>query len=251
MRARPSSCPDSAIARRIRRRLSRGVPVALGVTAGVMSFSASATAAPAKKSPYTLITQAFTNAEHAGWVHEVTKGKQGGHTFSADNDIGTSEGRQIIQSDAARAQVVLIKGVAYVEGNAKGIENYFGITNVHPKRLAGKWLSLTSKDAEYSTITTAVTLKSDFSELQVTGPYTAGRPTVVDHVRVIPVHGLATGSQGADPSPVIVYVTATGKTLPVEFTASSATATQSTTWSDWGRPVTLTVPAHSQPVPNP
>jgi hypothetical protein len=235
----------------MRGRLGRGVPVIGLIAAGVVSVSGPAGAASAPKSPSTLIIQAFTNAEKAGWVHEVTKGKEAGHSFSADNDIGTSEGRQVIRSDAARAQVVLIKGVAYIEGNAAGVSDYFGITKVHPARLAGKWLSLTTKDAEYATITTAVTLKSDFSEIQVMGPYTAGRQTIVDGQKVIPVHGFASGTQGAIAAPVTVYVAATGKTLPVEFTASSARAQQSTVWSDWGKPVPLTIPAHFQPVPNP
>jgi hypothetical protein len=252
MRLRPFPRLDAGMDEGMWRRLGRLVPpVALLIGAGVVSLSAPALAAPAPKSAYTLITQAFTNAEKAGWVHEVTKGKEAGHTFSADNDIGAAEGRQIIRSDAARAQVVLLRGVAYVEANAAGVSNYLGITSANPGKLAGKWLSLTAKDAQFATITTAVTLKSDFSEIPVMGPYTAGRQTIINGQKVIPVRGVASGAQGATASPVTVYVTATGKTLPVEFTASAAGIQQSTVWSDWGHPVSLSVPAHFQPLPKP
>jgi hypothetical protein len=228
----------------------RALPVGLLVGVGLASFSEEARATPPTRSASQLVSQALANAKKGGWVHEVAKASEKGHTFSATNDIGATGGRQNIQSDAARAKVILIKGVAYIEANAAGVANYFDFTTADPAQLAGRWFTLTPSSTGYATVTDAVTLASDFDQLGIAGPYTAGKQTVVDHQKVIPVHGFVSGASKGLNAPITLYVTATGTTLPVKFSASSKSVTDTVVWSRWGKPVHLVPPGNPKPLPS-
>jgi hypothetical protein len=201
-------------------------------------------------SPSALVAQSISNAESSGWVHEQVKASEKGHTFSANNRIGTSDGQQIIRADGAKAEVVLVNDIAYIKANAKGVANYFGLTTSDPQQLAGKWLSVTPTDAGYGTYTAAVTLQSDFSQLQLVGPYASGARTTIDHQSVIPVHGYVVSSSKGAKTPATLYVTATGKTLPIEFVVSTKAVHETEVWSAWSHPVYLSTPSNSEPIPN-
>jgi subtilisin family serine protease len=229
--------------------LGRGVPLALLAGAGLVAFGGPAPASAAAPSPSALLAQALANAKNGGWVHEVTQAKEQGHTFSAVNDIGQIEGRQNIKNDATRAKVMLIGGVGYIEANAVGVASYFQLTTKNPGKLAGKWFIVTSSDADFSTVTAAVTLASDFNGLQMSGPYQEGKRTVVNHQKVIPIHGFISGSTNGPKAAVTLDVTATGTTLPVRFTAKTKTVKETTVWSRWGHVVKLTIPPHPRPIP--
>jgi hypothetical protein len=228
----------------------RAIPVALLVGVGLASFSEEARAAPPSRSGSQLVSQALANAKHGGWVHEVARASEKGHSFLATNDIGATEGRQDIRSDSARAKVILINGVAYIEANAAGVTNYFDFTTADPAQLAGRWFTLTKSSTGYATVTDAVTLTSDFDQLGIVGPYTAGKQTVVGHQKVIPVHGFVPGASKGPSAPITLYVTATGTTLPVKFSASTKSVTDTVVWSGWGKSVHLVPPGNSKPLPS-
>ena len=166
-------------------------------------------------------------------------------------DIGTTEGRTRIYNDGAKARVVLVSGTAYIEGNAKGVADYFELPNLDPQTLAGKWFSVAPANSNYSTYVAGVTLKSDFSEIQFPGPYKVGPQTVIDHRKVIPVHGSISASSKGAKLGVTLYITATGRILPVEITTSNNTEQATEIWSNWGRPADLVAPVTSQPIPEP
>jgi hypothetical protein len=228
----------------------RAIPVALLVGVGLASFSEEARATPPTRSASQLVSQALENAKKGGWVHEVAKASEKGHTFSAINDIGTTEGRQDIESDAARAKVVLINGVAYIEANAGGVSDYFDFTTADPAQLAGRWFTVTPSTAAYATVTDAVTLASDFDQLGIVGPYSAGKQTTIGRQKVIPVHGVLSGASGSPNAPITLYVTANGTTLPVKFSASTKSVTDTVVWSGWGKPVHLVPPGNPKPLPS-
>ena len=50
------------------------------------------------------------------------------------NDIGTTQGRQVIVSDGAHAQVLVVHGNAYLNGDDKAIANYFGISTTNSQK---------------------------------------------------------------------------------------------------------------------
>ncbi len=196
------------------------------------------------------MARSLADAESAGWVHEEINATAKGHTFSMNNEIGSVDGQQIIRTDGAQAQVILVNGIAYIEANAKGVANYFELSTTDPQKLAGRWFSVTSNDAGYSTYVTAVTLESDFSQIQLSGPLTSGGRTTIDGHSVLPVYGYVAGASKGSKVRATLYVTATGKTLPIEFAVSSKAVHETIIWSDWSHPVYLTVPGGSVPIPN-
>jgi hypothetical protein len=213
-------------------------------------FSNDASASIPTSAPSTIVSRSIADAESASWVHEVISASTKGHTFSANNEIGAFDGQQIIRTDGAKAEVILVNDIAYIEANAKGVADYFELTTEDPHQLAGKWLSVTPADSGYSTYIAAVTLKSDFSQLQFLGPYTSGTKTTITGRSVIPVHGYVAGSSNDAKISATLYVTATGKTLPIKFVISDKTVHETTIWSDWSHPVYLSTPTDSQPIPN-
>jgi len=128
--------------------------------------------------PAAIAKLAMNNALAAGWVHEVVHANARGKSLSMVNDIGTSDGRQVVDANGAKATVIVLGSAAYIQGDANAITNYFGLSSVDPQRVAGKWLSLDANDPNYSAVTASVTLDSDFSNL-VVGPFTRGSVTTV------------------------------------------------------------------------
>jgi hypothetical protein len=75
---------------------------------------ASAPSSAATLTPFALMSLAVHDAVKAGWVHKVVKTSAPGRTFSMDNDIGTTEGRQVVVSNGAHAEVILLGPRAYI-----------------------------------------------------------------------------------------------------------------------------------------
>jgi hypothetical protein len=200
------------------------------------------------KSVATLVSSAVQNAENAGWVHEEVDSSGSGHRLLMSNDIGTSEGRQMITLDGAHATVVLIGGVAYIQGDSAALTNYFGFPSSDSNQLAGKWISLRSTDSGFSTVSAAVTLKSDFGQVRLNGPLTKRPVTELDGQHVIPVQGSVTAPGGGATVAGTLYVTAQGQVLPVELRASAQAGSETIVWNRWGRAVQLAVPPGAVPV---
>jgi hypothetical protein len=158
------------------------------------------------------------------------------------NDIGTFEGRQVIASNASRATVIVIGQEAYIQGNASAIANFFELTKNDPQQLANTWISMVPSDgAAYQAVSAAVTLKSDFQRVSIPGTLTEGRPVTVDGHRCIPLVGHTTEPQVGAVT-VTMYVTKSSTPLPVEAKATAKNLLTTTSWSSWGRQVTLNPP---------
>jgi len=220
-----------------------GTAAVLACPVPALSAAPSSSAAAAA-----LQAKAIADAQNAGWVHEVGHGHIPGHTFSARNDIGFFEGRQVIDSDKSHAEVVQIGQNAYIRGNASAIADYFGLTKNDPQQLANTWLSLKPSDGpEYSTVIDAVTLKSDFGHVTVPAPLTKGHPVTIGGKRCIPITGHTTQPEVGAVT-LTLYVTDSKHPLPVELKGVSKKGTSTTTWTRWGKPVILTAPPDAIPL---
>jgi len=222
--------------------------IAVAAASTIAAACGSEAKANYSKSAATLVSLAVQNAENAGWVHEETNSSGSGHTLSMSNDVGTSEGRQVITPDGAHATVVLVGGVAYIQGDPAAMEKYFGFPSSDSTQLAGKWISLPSSDSGFSTVSAAVTLKSDFSQVRLNGPLTKGPLTEIDGQRVIPVQGSMAAPGGGPTVAGTLYVTAEGQVLPVELRASGHAESETVVWSRWGQAVQLAAPPGAVPI---
>jgi hypothetical protein len=59
-----------------------------------------------------LVALAVRNATAAGWVHEMATTTGPGTSLMMTNDIGTHDGRQVIDSNGAHSTVLVLHGLA-------------------------------------------------------------------------------------------------------------------------------------------
>lgn len=227
--------------------------VAVTVTALTVAMAACSSSGPStssnnSKSAATLVSQVTHDAEAAGWVHEDVNASESGHSLKMSNDVGTSRGRQLITIDGAHATVLLVGGVAYIQGDAAALTNYFGFPSSDSTKEAGKWISVKSSDSGFSNVTGAVTLRSDFGQVPLSGKLTKAPITEIDGQSVIPIRGSLAGQSGSASIPGTLYVTAKGEVLPVELQASGKPGSETVTWNNWGKNVQLTVPTGAVPI---
>jgi hypothetical protein len=244
---------ETELQRKVRRQRAALWAAAMMSSVGLVTVLGAGSAEGAATAPSTatatsLMSEAFQNAETGSWVHEVGAGAASGHRFSAVNDIGTFEGRQMIDSGKAQAEVIQIGQEAYIRGNASAISSYFGLTKDDPQQLANTWISIVPSDGgEYTTVISAVTLKSDFQQQTISGPLSEGHVVTVDGQRCIPITGHVSQT-GYGTAQATLYVTDSMKPLPVEYKAGNKQATSITAWSRWGQTVTLTAPPDAIPL---
>jgi hypothetical protein len=144
-------------------------PAGASLAATTTTTSTAATTTTAPSSATTLCTKAISDAKAGGWVHEVVTATEGSKHLTETGDIGGSEGRQKVSITGALAQVLYVGHTAYITANKKGFSTYFELT----KGKAGDWYSVSSSNSFFATVTAAVTIRSDFTELDFSGRWPA------------------------------------------------------------------------------
>lgn len=214
--------------------------LATGSEAGASQLSASA-----------LMALALKDAVNAGSVHEVELATAVGHTFSMVDDVAAASGRQVITSDGAHAQVIVIKDVAYIYGDKKAVADYFQISTTDPAKYANRWFSIPSSNSAYATVSNAVTITSNFTDVTIPGAVTRSADTVLNGQKVVPIKGSAPATSTSAKINATLFVTTSSPVRPVELRLVSKTETVTATWSKWGETVALSAPAKSSPLTKP
>ncbi len=212
---------------------------------------ASAPSSGAPLTPFALMSLAVHDAVKAGGVHEVEKASAPGRTFSMNNDIGATEGRQVVVSNGAHAEVILIGQEAYIHGDDKAVKTYFGLSSTDPAKYANKWLALTSSSSEFAAVSDAVTLQSDFQTVTIPGTLKEGSTVVLNGQKVIPIEGTIPATTSNTAIKATLYVSKSSPVLPAEFRLTSSSDSFTVTWSKWGHAVTLAAPKTSHPIAKP
>jgi hypothetical protein len=207
-----------------------------------LAATATTTSTAVPSSATTLCTKAISDAKNGGWVHEVVTANDGSKHLTETGDIGGSEGSQKVSIGGATAQVLYVGHTAYITANKKGFSTYFELT----KGKAGDWYSVSSSNSFFSTVTAAVTIRSDFTELDFSGPCTAGAIKTEHGQKVEPLAGHIIS--GTSQIPATLDVATGKKPLPVGLTATSDGTTEKATWSDWGKSVSLHKPSSSKSI---
>jgi hypothetical protein len=159
------------------------------------------------------------------------------------NDVGTTEGRQVIVYNGAHAQVIVLNGNAYLYGDVNAIAHYFEISTTDPQKYANQWLELSPSNPDFSTVSAAVTLNSDFGHLVMPKHLTVGKTVIMGGHKVKPISGHIAATSQHPAATVTLYVTTSGKVLPVvKYVISGKGLHSTTSWSNWGHGVQLSVP---------
>ena len=223
----------------------------LCVLTGLLIPLTSSSADAATQTPFALMSLAVHDAVKGGWVHEVERATAPGRSLSMNNEIGSTEGRQIIVSSGAHAEVILLGKTAYIYGDNKAVKDYFQLSTTNPAKYANKWLSLTASSSEFAAVTSAVTLQSDFQSVTIPGVLKEGKPVELNGQLAVPISGTIAKTASNPAIKATLYVSKSLPVLPLEFQLSAATETYIVTWSQWGHAVVLAVPKNARPLANP
>jgi hypothetical protein len=190
-----------------------------------------------------LLEQALTDARRAGSVREVTTARRRGETFVMTDDVGTSEGRQLIAvTPRETAQVVVIGDTAYVAGDQTALTHFFGFPSATSRQVGDRWVSIPSSSPAYSAVADDTTLSKSLKDLGLSGQLTELVPSTIDGRSVVGIIGAAKGL-GKDAPLGTVYVTRSAHPLPVEETYTASNGARSTlTFAHWGERLSLRRP---------
>ena len=181
-----------------------------------------------------------------GAVHEVTVTKRSGETLTTVNDVGTSEGRQMINlSDGSIGEILAFDSLkkAYVKGNEIGLTNYFGFPASAAAKYAGKWMEAVPSDEVWSNVVGYTTLKSDFGlNLRILNPVVSSKIVSLNGVHVYVISGTEAATANAPSTSVRLYVTDETKPLPVRLIEVAKGVTATVNWSKWGESLVLQSP---------
>ena len=234
----------------MRRLLATATWGAVAVLAAACSSVGSGPDSLSGKSPSQILDAASSAATSAGSTHYTLTETAGTQTQTITGDASSTDGRQSITTGSVHVQVVLVGGTAYVQGDPGGLGAALGFPANVAKTYADKWIAVGSGDSPYASIVQAVTLSGTISELRPTGHLSLAGSAIVGGRSALGVKG---GLPGQIPSGVrgstTLYVAASRPTLPLKYTAQASRGSQNVvdegTFTDWGRPLHLSVPSGS------
>ena len=206
----------------------------------------------AGKTPKQVLTSAFAAANKSGTVHFRLLGKASGKTETIVGDSSSTDGHEVIMAGSVTIQAEVIGNGAYVEGNAGGLQDQMGLSAANAATYAGKWISIASTDAPFSSVAKAVSLTGTLEELQPSGKLTLTAATTRAAHAVIGVHGgLPGGATKGTKGSAVLYVSTSKPTVPIVFqvteTSNGSKETDVGTFSNWGKPLNLVAPTKSIP----
>jgi len=194
-----------------------------------------------------LLAQTNRDALAQGWAHIAIHVSLGSQTAVFSDDSGPTSGRQVIVVGQSDATVVLVGGIAYIQGNASAMQNYFGFPASAAPGLANRWISFSSSDSDYSTVASAVTLGSALQQMTLAAPLSEGAGAVVNGQSVIPVAGQLVAADNVGQGSGTIDVSTATDPLPVEFDYSSNDGHGALVFSAWAKAVVLSAPAGATP----
>jgi hypothetical protein len=229
-------------------RLVAGLAVLCGAL-GPLSARADASATPGRA----LLDRALHDATTSRWVHESVQVKQKGVVVEdALDDIGATEGIQYVSELGGAASEVIAfdqRQILYVRSNVAGLTTIYQLSATDAATYTNQWLTVTPSDAEYSSIAYATDLTSDFGQVRFAGAVTESGVLRVEGRRVRALSGVVPPIDGAPRFDGTLYVTATGRALPVVFDEKNARASVSVSWADWGHRYVLHAPTSTAVFP--
>ncbi len=231
----------------------RTAAVAAGLTAA--TTLALVTAAPPAGAATTSATDEYNAALKAvgsQGVHFDSTAQQSGATLDVTGDAGSTSGSQtlVVKSNGITERMTarVVGPTGYVSGNAAALQHVIGLTKAQSSKYAGKWLSFPTSNNGLGELVGGLLSSQVAKELEIGGPYTYGKSATLAGQKATAIIG-SVATQSGSKVPVVLYVPASGKPLPIKEvtnagTGGGASAIHGTvTFSNWGE-------NKSQPVPS-
>jgi hypothetical protein len=233
-----------------------GSTVFLGIT-GLLGpeVAGAATTTPAQE-----LALAGAAAKGEPSFHYVSTQTQSGQSVRIAGDVSRTGGQQTIVADiggqVGHVTVSLVDGAAYFRGDEAGLQNFMQLPAGLAAEYTNQWISLAKDDPGYAGVAAGLTTASALSQVAIAQPLTLHGLTRKMGQRVLIIDGTdrQTPSGATKPVtiPVKLYVKASGKPLPVLYSATSVVdghpVSQSVSFSHWQEPVSVSAPVGAVPM---
>ena len=151
----------------------------------------------------------------------------------------------------------VVGSTGYVTGNEAALEHVIGLTKAESSKYAGKWLSFPTSNQGLGQLVGGLLSSQVAKELEIGGPYTYGKSATVAGQKATAIKGSVANQNGGN-VPVVLYIPASGKPLPIQEVTNAAAGGSSAihgvvTFSHWGEnksqaaPAELLVAAEARP----
>jgi len=234
-------------------RVKKGALGRCALTAGAVGAMLGMGTLPAGAAPsaVALYQQAWSTTK--SWsVHYESDSNVGNVPFLTSGDTGPASGSQEVLTKSGtttvNAQILVIGGLTYLNGNAGALEVMIGLTPAQAVATTGKWFVFSTTNHAFAAIVDGVRSRDVAGEVAVQGPYSLAAPRTLDGYRVIPIYGTQK-LKGLKRMHVVLYVQATGKHHLVEEDTINAHQVADgvlrITFSKWGESVRPKAPTAS------
>ena len=192
---------------------------------------------------------AAANAQHS--VRYVTRELVGSTLLSFTGDIAATDGRQRVSFKAGtqtgQITILVLDQIAYVQGDANGLQLLQELTKAQSAKYAGQWISIPKGDKDYNSTAASVTLGSFLKSITPHGRLAVVRAKL-HGTRVIAIR--ATSGTGKKKRIQVLDARASGKRLPLEEVdlVPGQEYIGRTTMSNWNESVQVTAPANAVPI---
>ena len=242
-----------------------GIRTAFGLAVALAAITVGAAApallvAPAPASATASNLDAHTLYEDAmattkpWYVHYTSSATstQSKMTLAEAGDAGPASGTQLIHLGTGNdlddnATIDVIGGTSFLKGNAGALKALAGFSASEATGAAGQWIEFSTDNSDFSSIVAGVRSTDLSDELALKGSLKLGHSRMIDGLAVDAIEGKQT--LGHKSVPVVLYVKADGRHLPVEEDSLNAhgkrTAAEHIVYSSWGEPVRPKAPQAS------
>lgn len=177
----------------------------------------------------------------ASSVHLVSRATESGKTETEVVDAGRTEGRLTLHVAAGTGTILALKKAAYLKADAGVLSTVFGLSGSEESKAVGRWLSFPAGTTGYEELTGGLTTGSIAKETALTSVTRKANPDI-DGTKVVALHGHAASSKT---TLLTLYVPKAGPALPIKGTITAKGLSATLSFSNWGKPVTVTAPAKS------
>jgi hypothetical protein len=237
---------------------SRGAALALtaavalgGGAATLLAAPGPASATPSHVNADTLYRDAVSTTK-SWYVHYTSSSSGSKSTLAETGDAGPASGTQIIHLGTGNAlndtaTIDVIGDTSFLKGNAGALEALAGFSAAEAADAAGQWIKFSTNNSDFSSIVAGVRSADLRTELALKGTLKLGKARTIDGHAVEAIEGKQT--LGKKSVPVVLYVKADGRHLPVEEDSLNAhgkrTTAEHIVYSSWGEPVRPMAPQAS------
>jgi hypothetical protein len=159
---------------------------------------------------------------------------------------GPTAGREVEKiTGHGQATILVVARVGYLRGSAGALTVLFNL----PAADARKWIAFYPGDPGYQDVEPGVTIDSFLSGTMPVGPFTKtvtrlhGQRVIALRGKVAPGAGVPAGSKET------VYITVTGRPLPVAISENISAQAITGVFSGWGQARSVTKPPHAVRLP--